>query len=134
WATRADPGQLENSVLNLVINARDAMPHGGTITITTRNVTVRASRGPRDEGIEPGDYAVVEIKDTGTGMSAQVLKLVFDPFFTSKDVGKGSGLGLSTLHGAVTKSGGHVSVTSPLYHGKNARMGILRVHASPARA
>ena len=134
WATRADPGQLENSVLNLVINARDAMAHGGTITIATRNVTVAASRGARDEGVEPGDYAVVEVKDSGAGMSAQVLKRVFEPFFTTKDVGKGSGLGLSMVYGFVKQSGGHVTLTSALNQGTTVHMYFPRVHASLARA
>ncbi len=132
WATRADPGQLENSVLNLVINARDAMPNGGAITIITRNATLTANRG--EEGVTPGEYAVVEVKDTGAGMSAQVLKRVFEPFFTTKDVGKGSGLGLSMVYGFVRQSGGHVRITSAPNQGTTVHMYFPRVHASLARA
>jgi len=112
WATRVDPGQLENSVLNLVINARDAMPNGGLISLCTRNATIDAAREPGEEGLDPGDYAVLTVTDTGMGMSDQVLKRVFEPFFTTKDVGKGSGLGLSMVYGFVKQSGGHVHISS----------------------
>lgn len=134
WLTRADPGQLENSVLNLVINARDAMPNGGAITITTRNATVGPQRNPGEDGVEPGDYAVLEVKDTGSGMSAQVLKRVYEPFFTTKDVGKGSGLGLSMVYGFVKQSGGHITITSAPNQGTTVHMYFPRVHASLARA
>ncbi len=133
WATRADPGQLENSVLNLVINARDAMPNGGVITLATRNATIDADRAQGEEGIAPGEYAVLEVKDTGVGMSAQVLKRVFEPFFTTKDVGKGSGLGLSMVYGFVKQSGGHVTITSVPNQGTTVHMYFPRVHASLAR-
>jgi PAS domain S-box-containing protein len=130
WATRADPAQLENSVLNLVINARDAMPTGGTITIRTRNVTIGATREPGEEALEPGDYAVLEVKDTGLGMSAEVLKRVFEPFFTTKDVGKGSGLGLSMVYGFVKQSGGHIYVTSAPNEGTTVHLYFPRIHAA----
>ena len=130
WATRVDPGQLENSVLNLVINARDAMPNGGLITIRTRNVTIGSSREAGEEGLNPGDYAVLEVKDTGTGMPATVLKRVFEPFFTTKDVGKGSGLGLSMVYGFVKQSGGHVHVTSAPNQGTTVHLYFPRIHAA----
>ncbi len=134
WATRLDPGQLENSVLNLVINARDAMPDGGSIEIRTRNVTVGPVRESGEESVEPGDYAVLEVRDTGIGMSAQVAKRVFEPFFTTKDVGKGSGLGLSMVYGFVKQSDGHVTITSQPNQGTTVRLYFPRVHAALARA
>jgi len=112
WSSKVDPGQLENAVLNLIINARDAMPDGGVITITTRNVTLAAEHAIGAEAVQAGDYAVLEVADNGTGMSPETLKRVFEPFFTTKDVGKGSGLGLSMVYGFVRQSGGQVTLTS----------------------
>jgi PAS domain S-box-containing protein len=122
WFTRADPGQLENAVLNLVINARDAMPGGGVITIATRNVTIGADRQPREDGLTPGEYALVEVADTGAGMSNETLKRVFEPFFTTKEVGKGSGLGLSMVYGFVKQSGGHVHIASAPQQGTKVQL------------
>jgi PAS domain S-box-containing protein len=133
WFTRADPGQLENAVLNLVINARDAMPNGGAITIATRNVTISAERAPREDGLTPGEYAVVEVADTGAGMSADTLKRVFEPFFTTKELGKGSGLGLSMVYGFVKQSGGHVSITSAPQLGTTVQLYFPRSHAAAER-
>ncbi len=130
WATRADPGQLENSVLNLVINARDAMPSGGVITIRTYNLTISDQHDLSDDGLSPGDYAVLEVKDTGSGMSAAVLKRVFEPFFTTKDVGKGSGLGLSMVYGFVKQSGGHVRISSTPNQGTTVHLYFPRIHAA----
>lgn len=129
WFTRADPGQLENAVLNLVINARDAMPSGGAISIVTQNVTIGADRQPREEGLAPGEYALVEVADTGAGMSAETLKRVFEPFFTTKEVGKGSGLGLSMVYGFVKQSGGHVQITSLPQQGTTVRLYFPRSQA-----
>lgn len=117
WAARVDPGQLENAVLNLAINARDAMPGGGVITITTRNSAIgtdaiAAQPTQGEESLQPGEYVVLEVSDNGTGMSAETLKRVFEPFFTTKDVGKGSGLGLPMVYGFVRQSGGHVTIDS----------------------
>jgi PAS domain S-box-containing protein len=133
WFTRADPGQLENAVLNLVINARDAMPNGGVITIATRNVTISAERAPREDGLTPGEYAVLEVADTGAGMSAETLKRVFEPFFTTKELGKGSGLGLSMVYGFVKQSGGHVSITSAPQQGTTVQLYFPRSHAEAER-
>lgn len=130
WFTRADPGQLENAVLNLVINARDAMPTGGVITIATRNVSIGADRAPREDGLVPGEYAVLEVADTGAGMSAETLKRVFEPFFTTKELGKGSGLGLSMVYGFVKQSGGHVCITSAPQQGTTVLMYFPRSHAA----
>jgi PAS domain S-box-containing protein len=130
WPTKLDPGQLENAVLNLVINARDAMPDGGSIAIVTRNLTLGAQRGPGEEALVSGDYAVLEVKDTGTGMSEETLKRVFEPFFTTKEVGKGSGLGLSMIYGFAKQSGGHVSITSTLGRGTQVRLYFPRAEAA----
>jgi len=107
-----DPGQLESALLNLAINARDAMPAGGRLMIATRNVVVGASEAKADKGLLPGRYGLLIVTDTGTGMPPDVLAKVFEPFFTTKDVGKGSGLGLSMVYGFVKQSNGYVKITS----------------------
>ncbi|HEV2594501.1 MAG TPA: ATP-binding protein [Sphingomicrobium sp.] len=118
WLTQADPSQVEAAVLNLVINARDAMPSGGVLSVETRNATV----DPTDEesaepDMEPGDYCVITVSDTGTGMSADVCARAFEPFFTTKAVGEGSGLGLSMVYGFAKQSRGHVRIYSEPEHG-----------------
>jgi len=116
--------QLENAILNLVINARDAMPGGGSIAIETSNVSL----GPRDvaqlPGAVEGDYVLIVVRDTGIGMSAAVRERVFEPFFTTKDVGEGSGLGLSMVYGFVKQSGGYVSIESKPGSGTEVRLYI----------
>jgi PAS domain S-box-containing protein len=129
WFTRVDPGQLENAVLNLVINARDAMPNGGVITIATRNEILSTERTQREDGLTPGEYAVVEVVDNGVGMSAETLKRVFEPFFTTKEMGKGSGLGLSMVYGFMKQSGGHVHITSAAQQGTTVRLYFPRSQA-----
>jgi PAS domain S-box-containing protein len=109
WPASADRNQLELAILNLAINARDAMPLGGTLTIETRNETVSAM--PED-GVAAGDYVVVAITDTGSGMTAEVLERVLEPFYTTKDVGRGTGLGLSMVHSVVQQLGGDLRITS----------------------
>jgi PAS domain S-box-containing protein len=111
--TRVDPGQLEQVLVNLAINARDAMPNGGTLTLHTDRVVLDGRRA-EELTIEPGDHVLVTVKDTGCGMTADVAARAFEPFFTTKDQGKGTGLGLSTVYGIVTRAGGVVRVdTSP---------------------
>jgi len=107
---KADPGQLEQVLLNLVLNARDAMPRGGTLTIETfrTEITSANSRKHSDTEMQSGSYAVLAVSDTGHGMTAKTLSHVFEPFFTTKPVGEGSGLGLSTVYGIVKQSGGYV--------------------------
>jgi PAS domain S-box-containing protein len=132
WSTRADPGQLENAVLNLVINARDAMPAGGTITVATRNVVVGPERQSREDSVPAGEYAVLEVVDTGAGMSSETLKRAFEPFFTTKEMGKGSGLGLSMVYGFVKQSGGHVHIDSAPQLGTTVQLYFPRSLAGAA--
>lgn len=114
---RADRGQFDQVIINLVVNARDAMPGGGTLTVTTRNETVidPVQRGP--EIIPPGAYVVVEVADTGTGIGKEDLERIFEPFFSTKEVGEGTGLGLSTVYGIVRQSDGYIFVDSAIGHG-----------------
>jgi len=113
WKAEADPSQSEVALLNLVINARDAMPDGGKLTIKTDNVAWEEPRSPTGpDEISSGNYVVVTVSDTGVGMPEQVITQVFEPFFTTKEVGKGSGLGLSMVWGFVRQSNGHAQISS----------------------
>jgi CheY-like chemotaxis protein len=123
WPVRVDPSQLEAAILNLAVNARDAMPRGGHLTLEARNVTL--SGDPQHD--EPaGDFVALSIRDTGTGIPPQYLEKVFEPFFTTKEVGKGSGLGLSMVHGFVRQSAGSVSINSVVGEGTTITLYLPR--------
>src|SRR5207245_4951348 len=106
YAIRGDQGQIEQVIMNLAVNARDAMPQGGKLMIETRNVTVEEDELQRSTPMVPGDYILLTISDTGVGMDAETQAHIFEPFFTTKAHGKGTGLGLATVYGVVTQSGG----------------------------
>jgi PAS domain S-box-containing protein len=112
WHTSADPGQFENAILNLAINARDAMPQGGRLTVRTQNVTLDAAFCSNHPSIEPGDFVAISVSDNGVGMDAELLKRVFEPFFTTKESGKGSGLGLAMVHSFAEQAGGIACIES----------------------
>jgi CheY-like chemotaxis protein len=112
WPAMVDPGQLENAILNLAVNARDAMPSGGRITIETANATLSEHEGAGQGDLRAGDYVKISVSDTGTGMAPEVMERAFEPFFTTKDVGRGTGLGLSMVYGFVKQSDGHVQIHS----------------------
>ncbi len=112
WPIKADVNQLEQVIVNLAVNARDAMPDGGTLTITTANVNAEDSTNVNEQGFRPGEYVSINVVDTGTGMGPEVVEKIFEPFYSTKDVGKGTGLGLSTVYGIVKQTGGYIYVES----------------------
>ena len=126
WPTQIDQAQLETSLLNLVINARDAMPDGGKLTVATANIAVGLEEANQIEGLVPGDYVVISVSDTGGGMTDEVRTRAFDPFFTTKGVGKGTGLGLSMVYGFVKQSGGHIELHSAVGLGTTVKIWLPR--------
>jgi CheY-like chemotaxis protein len=135
WPILCDPNQLENAILNLCINARDAMPNGGCLSIATSNGWVDG-RNASGRDIQPGPYVVISITDTGTGMTPEVLARAFDPFFTTKPTGHGTGLGLSMVYGFAKQSDGQLRLDSEVGRGTTVRLYLPRYHgeAEPAEA
>ncbi|HEY1722967.1 MAG TPA: response regulator [Magnetospirillaceae bacterium] len=126
WSVSIDPSLLESALLNMMVNARDAMPNGGHIIIETRNTTLDAQYASENAEVIPGDYVVLEVSDDGSGMTPDVLRRVFEPFFTTKEKGKGTGLGMAMVFGFVKQSGGHIKIYSEVGHGTTIRIYLPR--------
>lgn len=130
WQTRCDPNQLESAILNLAINARDAMPDGGRLTIETCNARLEDPILARQRDIRPGSYVCISVSDTGTGMSKETMARAFEPFFTTKPTGQGTGLGLSMIYGFARQSEGHVTIYSEEGHGSTIKLFLPRHNGS----
>ena len=137
WTALADPNQLTTAVLNLAINARDAMPNGGKLALETSNIFLDENYANMQSEVAPGNYVMIAVSDTGTGIPPALLERVFEPFFTTKEVGKGTGLGLSMVFGFVKQSGGHVKIYSEEGHGTSVKIYLPRatgLQQTPAEA
>ncbi len=132
WQVNADPNQLESAILNLAVNARDAMPAGGRLSIRTDNENIDPAIAAQHAGLQPGDYVTAAVSDTGTGMPPEIISRAFEPFFTTKEVGRGTGLGLSQVYGFVKQSGGYVMIQSRVGEGSVVKIHLPRVEATAA--
>src|SRR3989442_9358614 len=130
-AIKADPGQVEQIIMNLVVNARDAMPKGGRLTIETRNVTIGEEVRLDAVGVAPGSYVLLAVRDNGHGMDAETRSHLFEPFFTTKEKGKGTGLGLATVYGIVKQSGGDIKGGGEDRHGGGFLCLLPPIHEPP---
>jgi CheY-like chemotaxis protein len=128
WRTHADAAEIENAIVNLCVNARDAMPNGGKLTVETANSYLDEAYAADHPEVQAGQYVMIAITDTGVGMSKETLARAFDPFFTTKPVGKGTGLGLSQVYGFVKQSGGHVKIYSESPQGTTVKLYLPRSH------
>ncbi|MBS0334172.1 MAG: response regulator [Proteobacteria bacterium] len=133
WRVMADPAQVESAILNLAINARDAMPQGGRLTVETQNITLDTSYAHQQSEVAAGDYVLVAVSDTGEGMAPYVVEHAFEPFFTTKAPGEGSGLGLSMVYGFVKQSNGHVAIYSEPGLGTTVKLYLPRAEPEAAR-
>ena len=131
WKAFADRGELENALVNLAVNSRDAMRSAGTLTLETHNAVLDEDYAEQYEEVTPGEYVLLAVADTGTGMSPEIVSRVFEPFFTTKEVGQGSGLGLSMVYGFVKQTGGHISIYSRVGQGTCVKLYLPRTASSP---
>ncbi len=134
WPVSVDPGQLETALLNLAVNAHDAMPNGGSLTIEITNAVIDEEYALAHEDAKQGDYVLIAVTDTGTGMTPEVIAKAFEPFFTTKEIGQGTGLGLSQVYGFIKQSGGHVAIDSEVGRGTTIRLYLPRLMAAAPEA
>ena len=127
WQIKIDPVQIDQIVMNLAVNARDAMPDGGTFSIATTNIHITEQHQPDAIDAKPGDYVCTSFTDTGVGIDKETLRNIFEPFFTTKEVGKGTGLGLATIYGIVTQNNGFIDVSSQVNHGTTFNIYLPRL-------